>query len=53
MVLDLMQNDKELHDLIMSGISGVHYTPVGDNKFKSTDKSDNYTGFPTGALTHL
>lgn len=43
--IDLMQNDKELHDLMMSGINGVHYTPVGDDKFKSTDKSDNYTGF--------
>ena len=45
MFIDLMQNDKELHDLIMSGINGVHYEPVGDDKFKSLAKSDNYTGF--------
>ncbi|WP_379128372.1 ABC transporter substrate-binding protein [Paenibacillus sp. sgz500958] len=45
MFIDLMQNDKELHDLIMSGIEGVHYVAVGDDKFKSTDKSANYTGF--------
>ncbi|MBB3112520.1 putative aldouronate transport system substrate-binding protein [Paenibacillus phyllosphaerae] len=45
MVLDLLQNDKELHDLIMYGIQGVHYEPVGDNLYKSTDKNSNYTGF--------
>jgi putative aldouronate transport system substrate-binding protein len=45
MFIDLMQNDKELHDLIMSGIDGVHYTPVGDNKFQATDQSEKYTGF--------
>ncbi|MCL6604052.1 MAG: ABC transporter substrate-binding protein [Paenibacillus sp.] len=45
MFVDLMQNDKEMHDLIMSGIEGVHYIAVGDDKFKSTEKSANYTGF--------
>ncbi|TFE28647.1 ABC transporter substrate-binding protein [Cohnella luojiensis] len=45
MFIDLMQNDKELHDLIMNGIEGVHYVPVGDNKFQATDASNNYTGF--------
>jgi putative aldouronate transport system substrate-binding protein len=45
MFIDLMQNDKELHDLMMSGIDGVHYVPVGEDKFKAGDKSDNYTGF--------
>ncbi|MHA6482168.1 ABC transporter substrate-binding protein [Paenibacillus sp. strain BS8-2] len=45
MFIDLMQNDKELHDLMMYGINGVHYTPVGDTKFAATDKNQNYTGF--------
>jgi putative aldouronate transport system substrate-binding protein len=45
MLIDLMQNDRELHDLMMYGVKGVHYEPVGDNKFKSMDKSANYTGF--------
>lgn len=45
MFIDLMQNDKELHDLIMYGVSGVHYEPVGDDRFKATDASANYTGF--------
>lgn len=45
MVIDLLQNDKELHDLIMSGIEGVHYTPVGDDKFQAADQSEKYTGF--------
>lgn len=45
MFIDLMQNDQELHDLINLGIEGVHYTAVGDEKFQSTDKSPNYTGF--------
>jgi putative aldouronate transport system substrate-binding protein len=45
MFVDLMQNDKQLHDLMMYGIVGTHYEPVGDVKFKSTDKTVNYTGF--------
>jgi putative aldouronate transport system substrate-binding protein len=45
MLIDLMQNDKELHDLMMYGISGVHYEAVGDDKYKALDKNPNYTGF--------
>lgn len=45
MFIDLMQNDKELHNLMMYGIVGTHYEPIGDDKYKSTDKSANYTGF--------
>ncbi len=45
MLIDLMQYDKEIHDLIMYGVQGVHYEPVGDDLFKATDKSANYTGF--------
>lgn len=45
MLIDLMQNDKELHDLMMYGISGVHYEPVGDDKYKALDKNPNFTGF--------
>lgn len=45
MFIDLMQNDKELHDLMMYGINGVHYTPVGDTKYAATDKNANFTGF--------
>lgn len=45
MFIDLMQNDKELHDLMMYGISGVHYDAVGDNKYKALEKNPNFTGF--------
>ncbi|MFC4100323.1 ABC transporter substrate-binding protein [Paenibacillus xanthanilyticus] len=45
MLIDLMQNDKEIHDLIMYGVQGVHYEPVGDTVFKATDKNANFTGF--------
>lgn len=45
MFIDLMQNDKELHDLMMYGINGVHYEPVGDDKYKALDKNPNFTGF--------
>lgn len=45
MMIDLLQNDKELHDLIMSGISGVHYNPVGDDKYTNAEKNANFTGF--------
>lgn len=40
-----MQNDKELHDLMMYGVSGVHYEAVGDDKYKATTKNANFTGF--------
>lgn len=30
MLIDLLQNDKEIHDLTMYGISGTHYNPEGD-----------------------
>ncbi|WP_310550631.1 ABC transporter substrate-binding protein [Paenibacillus glufosinatiresistens] len=45
MAIDLLQNDKELHDLVMYGISGVHYNAVGDNKYTNAEKNANYTGF--------
>jgi putative aldouronate transport system substrate-binding protein len=45
MFIDLMQNDKQLHDLIMYGINGVHYEPVGDDKYKTLEKNPNFIGF--------
>lgn len=45
MMIDLLQNDKELHDLIMNGISGTHYNPVGDDKYTNAEKNANFTGF--------
>ncbi|GGG22766.1 extracellular solute-binding protein [Paenibacillus abyssi] len=45
MFIDLMQNDKELHDLVMYGIAGTHYEPVGDDKFNAGPSAANYTGF--------
>lgn len=45
MLIDLMQNDKEMHDLMMYGIEGVHYNKVGDDKYEATDKNPNFTGF--------
>ncbi|HIW31492.1 MAG TPA: ABC transporter substrate-binding protein [Candidatus Paenibacillus intestinavium] len=45
MFVDLMQNDKELHDLMMYGTSGVHYEAIGDDKFKALEKNQNFTGF--------
>ncbi|MMZ62119.1 hypothetical protein D1872_243090 [compost metagenome] len=45
MLLDLLQNDKEIHDLTMYGIVGKHYEPVGDDKYKAGPSAANYTGF--------
>lgn len=45
MMIDLLQNDKELHDLMMNGITAVHYNPVGEDKFTNAEKNANYTGF--------
>ena len=45
MLLDLLQNDKEIHDLTMYGIEGTHYIPEGDKKFSAGPAANNYTGF--------
>lgn len=45
MLIDLLQNDKEIHDLTMYGISGTHYNPEGDKKFTAGPAAANYTGF--------
>ncbi|WP_025679929.1 ABC transporter substrate-binding protein [Paenibacillus massiliensis] len=45
MLIDLLQNDKEIHDLTMYGIAGTHYNPEGDDKFSPGPSASNYTGF--------
>lgn len=45
MLIDLLQNDKEIHDLTMYGIAGQHYEPVGDTQYKAGPKATAYTGF--------
>ncbi|KRE41813.1 ABC transporter substrate-binding protein [Paenibacillus sp. Soil522] len=45
MVIDLLQNDKEIHDLFMYGIADTHYEAVGDDKFNATAGTANFTGF--------
>lgn len=49
MVIDLLQNDKEIHDLFMYGIAGTHYEAVGDDKFNATAGTPNFTGFSNWA----
>lgn len=45
MLIDLLQNDKEIHDLAMYGIAGKHYVPVGDDKMESGPDAGRYAGF--------
>lgn len=45
MLIDLLQNDKEIHDLTMYGIAGKHYEPSGDDKYTPGPSSESYTGF--------
>lgn len=45
MLIDLLQNDKEIHDLTMYGIAGKHFEAVGDDKQKPGPSAANYTGF--------
>ncbi|MBB3109539.1 putative aldouronate transport system substrate-binding protein [Paenibacillus phyllosphaerae] len=45
MLIDLLQNDKEIHDLTMYGIAGTHYNAEGDDKFSAGPSAANYTGF--------
>ncbi|WP_338541487.1 ABC transporter substrate-binding protein [Paenibacillus tundrae] len=44
-VIDLLQNDKEIHDLTMYGIAGSHYEPIDEDKYKPGPNRDKYTGF--------
>ncbi|WP_025684877.1 ABC transporter substrate-binding protein [Paenibacillus maysiensis] len=48
--LDWLFASQENHDLFELGIKGEHWQDVGDNKFKTTDKSANYV-FPMYELT--
>jgi len=45
MLIDLLQHDKQIHDLTMYGIQGKHFEPVGDDKFSAGPNAANYTGF--------
>lgn len=45
MLIDLLQNDKEIHDLTMYGIAGTHYNPEGDDKYTAGANAAGYTGF--------
>jgi putative aldouronate transport system substrate-binding protein len=45
MLIDLLQNDKEIHDLTMYGIAGTHYNPVGDDRFTAGPSQTNYNNF--------
>jgi putative aldouronate transport system substrate-binding protein len=42
MAVDLLQTDKEIHDLSVYGIAGKHYIPVGDDKMKPGPDKNNY-----------
>ncbi|MDR6553175.1 extracellular solute-binding protein [Paenibacillus qinlingensis] len=45
MVLDLLQNDKQLHDLVMYGIEGTHYSAVGNDQYMKLDKFASFNTF--------
>lgn len=45
MVIDLLQNDKQIHDLTMYGIADKHYLPIGDDQYNPGPSRDKFTGF--------
>lgn len=45
MLIDLLQNDKEIYDLTMYGVEGKHYVAVGDDKMEPGPNAASYTGF--------
>src|SRR5690606_6611629 len=45
LLIDLLQNDKALHDLTMYGLAGKHYVPVGEDMMESGPAAGRYTGF--------
>ncbi|CAH1208366.1 hypothetical protein PAECIP111892_03097 [Paenibacillus auburnensis] len=47
MALDLFQNNKEIHDLVLLGIAGEHYKPEGDDKYSAGPMAANYGGYST------
>ncbi|MCG7379765.1 extracellular solute-binding protein [Paenibacillus sp. ACRSA] len=51
---DLLQNDKEIHDLAMYGIAGEHYIPEGEDKYSAGPRSSQYPGYSVwGWNSHL
>jgi len=42
MAIDLLQNDREIHDLSMYGLADKHYIPVGDDKMQQGPDKDKY-----------
>ncbi|MDO3409292.1 ABC transporter substrate-binding protein [Saccharibacillus sp. CPCC 101409] len=44
-LIDLLQNDREIHDLTMYGIADKHYKPIGDDRYEPGPSAANYTGF--------
>lgn len=50
--LNLLNTDVYLRNLVDSGIEGVHYEKIGDNKVKNLDAGQNYD-MPTFALGNI
>lgn len=49
MLIDLLQNDKEIHDLTMYGIAGTNYIPEGDDKYSAGPSAES---FPTSGFSN-
>lgn len=45
MMFNLLETQKEYFDLVTYGIAGTHYEPVGDNRYKSLSKFNDFGGF--------
>jgi putative aldouronate transport system substrate-binding protein len=43
MVLDLLYTDKEIHDLALYGIEGVHWKPVGGDQYEKLARSADFS----------
>lgn len=50
--LNLLNTDAYLRNLVDSGIEGVHYEKIGDNKMKNLEASKNYD-MPTFSLGNI
>ena len=46
MVIDMLRNNKKIADLLILGIPGIHWRPVGDDKYESLPGSGDV--FPAG-----
>ncbi|MDR1257442.1 MAG: ABC transporter substrate-binding protein [Spirochaetaceae bacterium] len=53
MALDLLYTDKEIHDMAVYGIPGVHWEPVGDKEYTRLPRSSDFGSYCTWGWNNM